>query len=190
MTSLHCKIFFYGITAALFCTPVISHGLEDNDTQSIILPSGVSPKEIFGNPCVIRAGNNLISPILSCKVAQPTQKPAISVSVIDSRCERNEEQILAAHRRQFDDNSPFFNVIREVTFTPKSVPDSIGIHAFYQTSFGNRYVWTVCGQGKLTRVLVIILAQTDNEALKAEIEEKVFGISRVGTNRTEDSVNE
>ena len=106
------------------------------------------------------------------------KKPSIGVSVQNSTCEKTQEQMIAERRAQVNDGTPFFNVIWEEGFSPPSVPQSVGFRAFYQTMQGNRYFWATCGQGKLTRVLVIMFAPTDNEALKAEIEEKVFSFIR------------
>jgi hypothetical protein len=144
-----------------------------------IVPSGSVPTEIFGNKCVKRAGDANFAPMLSCKANNVAEHPSISVSVVQNKCDKTQEQMIVASRNQYNDGTPFFKVVSEVSFVSETAPDEVGFRAFYQTSLGNRYVWHVCGNGKLTRVLAQIFSPTDNDALANEIEDKVFGIITV-----------
>ena len=81
-----------------------------------------------------------------------------------------------------NDGSPFFRVVWEKAFNPETVVNGVGFKGFYQKAMGNRYSWATCGGGKLTKVLAIMFAPTDNEALKAEIELKVFGVDSPASN--------
>lgn len=139
------------------------------------LPFGPVPKEIHGAPCEARAGDADFAPSLRCRGPDMMKLPAISVAVID-RPERPTRADLAAFERRAFQNRPIFNVIREEDFVPPGDPEAIGYRAFYQTDFGNRYVWAVHSRGKLVRVLVLVFGPTDFEAMIADIEGKVFGV--------------
>lgn len=106
------------------------------------------------------------------------------VSVVGSDCQRTTQQLIEDRRAAINDGTPFFNVVWEREFLPASVPDGVGYKGFYQLSMGNRYWWETCGSGRHTRVSVIMFAPVDNEALKAEVEEKVFGVSRTNPDRS------
>ena len=107
-----------------------------------------------------------------------SKNPSTIVSVVESQCAMTWQQMAEARRNWVNDGTPFFTVVWQESFTPPSVADGVGYRGFYQKSMGNRYWWETCGQGRLTRVSVIMFAPLDNDALKAEIEEKVFGIGR------------
>lgn len=179
---INCRRRFIYVASAICCLSVsltsYAEDLSPTKTTStpFMLPYGSVPTEIFGNDCVTRDGDANFSPSLVCAAADPAKHPSISVTVADSRCEKTQEQMIAEERNKFDDGTPFFNVVWERDFSPLKVEGAIGFKAFYQKSMGNRYFWSVCGQGKKTSVLVVMFSPTDNEALKAEIENKVFGI--------------
>jgi hypothetical protein len=147
-------------------------------SKPFTVPSGTVPAQIFGNDCAMRSGDSVLPPILVCQPEKITEKPSISVSSVDNKCELTQVQMMEKWRRFWNDGTPFFNIVWERDFAPVSVPGAIGFKGFYQKSLGNRYVWTVCGQGKLTTVMATLFAPTDNDALKADIELKVFGVAQ------------
>lgn len=148
----------------------------DTVQKLFVLPSGSVPEQIFGNDCVQKPGDETFAPMLVCEPKKITENPVVTVSVVDSNCEKTSEQMMSERRASMNDGTPFFNVVWERSFSPPSVQNATGYRAFYQKSMGNRYWWETCGQGRLTRVSVIMFAKLDNEALKAEIEEKIFGV--------------
>jgi hypothetical protein len=139
------------------------------------LPFGPVPKEIYGAPCEAKGGEPNFAPSLKCRGTDMLKQPSISVAVVDQPSRPTRAELIENERRAFQ-NRPIFNVIREEDFVPPGDPGAIGYRAFYQTDFGNRYVWAVHSRGKLIRVLVLIFSPTDFPAMIADVEGKVFGV--------------
>jgi hypothetical protein len=163
---------------ALGCCASFAVRAEELKAPDFSLPSGTVPTTIFGNVCKMIAGDANFAPRLDCKGTDVVKDPSILISMVDSKCERSSEQMMADRRRLINDGTPFFNVVWQQEFLPASVPSGVGYRGFYQLSMGNRYWWETCGNGKLTRVSVIMFSPTNNDALKADIEEKVFGVGQ------------
>jgi hypothetical protein len=174
------------VIGSLLCcaAPVAAEGQvpSSSEVPGLILPSGSIPTEIFGVACIPKAGDANFVPSLRCFSREPTKLPSISVSVRDSACTATQAEMIDRERTWMNDGTPFFKVVWERAFNPLTVDNGIGFKGFYQRSMGNRYVWATCGGGKLTQILVIMMAPIDNEALKAEVELKVFGVGQPAAN--------
>ena len=142
-----------------------------------LLPSGLLPSEIYGVPCVLEDGDKNFRPSIQCRGKDPMKDPSTSVVARESACDTPIEKAMEFRRNYMNDGTPFSKVVWEKPFAPESIPDAIGFKGFYQKSLGNRYWWEACGQGKLTSVLVIMFGPLDNDALKAEIEQKIYGVA-------------
>lgn len=179
------------LSICALCCATISHASEtvvlETSTKPFVLPSGTLPETIFGSVCVTKEADATFAAMLDCEGKDVVKNPRITVSVIEDKCDRTAEQMMEARRNWLNDGTPFFKVVWERKFSPTSVPDGIGYQGFYQKSLGNRYWWETCGQGRLTRVSVIMFGPIDNDALKAEIEQKVFGIIRTTPNASKDT---
>jgi len=140
------------------------------------LPFGPVPAEIDGVPCRPLKGHGDFAPSLLCDPAKPMEQPTINLSVADWRSHPSRAELIAHMREAFHERT-IFNVIREEPFAPPGDPEAVGFRAYYQTEFGNRYVWAVLTRGKLIRVIAAVFAPTDLEALKGDVELKVFAVA-------------
>ncbi len=173
---------FTSVFVAVACLcPLVAQASEvasENPAElDYVLPVSELPKEIYGVPCILDKGNADLPPMLRCEAKDPMKDPSISVGSRTSACTATLEETKEFRRKYMNDGTPFANVVWVRSFVPESVPGGRGFTGFYQKSLGNRYWWEVCGQGRMTTVLVIMFAPLDNEALKADVEMKVFGVA-------------
>lgn len=143
--------------------------------DTLSLPFGVVPREIFGVPCESVPGDSNFAASLRCFPANMMERPSITVSVADWRSQPTRAEIIASMREAFHER-PIFNVIREENFAPPSDPEAVGFRGLYQTELGNRYVWAVLTRGKMIRVIAAVFAPTDFATMTADIEFKIFGV--------------